>query len=136
MTDIMGAMGTAIYSKLSGGTALTTALGGTAIYADQAPDGTSLPYVIFNHMAGGPENITPRDYRSHLWFVRAYAATRGSANVYDGHISDLLHKGSLTVSGWTAFWLVREEDFSLIENLPNGNKVYMAGATYHVRLSE
>lgn len=134
--DIFGAMGTAIYSKLAAGTALTSALGGTAIYADQAPDNTSLPYVVFNHMAGGPENITPRDYRTHLWFVRAYAATRGNANIYDGHVSDLLHKGTLSVSGWTTFWLVREEDFSLIENLPNGNKVYMAGATYRVRLSE
>lgn len=136
MTDIFGAMGTAIYSKLAAGTALTTALGGTAIYVDQAPDDASLPYVVFSHTAGGPENITPRDMRTHLWFVRAYASTRGAANLYDGHVSDLLHKGSLSVTGWTTFLLVREEDFSLVENLPNGDKTYMAGATYRVRLSE
>lgn len=106
------------------------------IYADQAPDNTALPYVVFSHMAGGPENITPRDMRTHLWFVRAYASTRAAVNRYDGHISDLLHKGSLSVSGWTTFWLVREEDFSLTENPPNGDPVYMAGATYRVRLSE
>jgi len=136
MTDILGAMGTAIYSKLAAGTALTTALGGTAIYAEQAPDKSTLPYVIFNHMAGGPENITPRDMRSHLWFVRAYASTRAAVNLYDGYISDLLHKGSLSVTGWTTFWLVREEDFSLVENPPNGDKIHMAGATYRIRLSE
>lgn len=136
MTDIFGAMGTALYGKLAGSSALTTALGGTAIYVDQAPDGAVLPYVVYSHAAGGPENITPRDMRTHLWFIRVYADQRGSANIYDGLISNLLHKGSLSVSGWTTFWLAREEDFSLIDNLPNGNKVYMAGATYRVRLSE
>lgn len=135
MADYFGMMGTALYSKLSGGTALTTALGGTAIYADQAPDNASLPYVIFSHQAGGPDNIIQRDLYNDVWFVRAYASTRGSANVLDGHISDLLHEGSLSVSGWSCFWLVREESFSLIDNLPNGEKAYMAGGSYRIRLS-
>ena len=135
MGDIFGAMGTAIYTKLAGGTALTTALGGTLIYQDQVPDNAGKPYVVFNHMGGGPDNITPRDMRSHLWFVRAYASTRASANAYDGHISGLLHKGTISVSGYSTFWLVREEDISLVENLPNGQNVYVAGATYRVRLS-
>lgn len=136
MGDYYGAMGTALYSKLSGGTALVSALGGTAIYVDQAPDGTNLPYVVFSHQAGGADNIIPVDLRTDLWFVRAYASARDAANLLDGHISDLLHRGSLTVSGWTCFWLVREENFALVENLPNNNRVYMAGATYRVRLSE
>lgn len=140
MSDFFGAMGTALYSKLAGGTALITALGGTAIYADLAPDDTSLPYVVFSHQGGGPENIEPRDLRSDLWWIRAYASTRGAANLLDGHVSDLLHKGSLTVSGWTCFWLVREMDIalsqSLVENLPSGEKVYTAGGMYRVRLSE
>lgn len=135
MTDILGAMGTAIYSKLSNGTALTTAMGGTAIYIDQAPDNASLPYVIFNLVAGGPDNITPRDMRSSLWDVKAFASTRGSANVLDGLCSSLLHGGSVTVSGYTTFWLVRESDFSLVENLPNGGKIYMAGGDYRIRIS-
>lgn len=136
MSDIFGAMGTAIFSKLAAGTALTAALGGTAIYVDQAPDDASLPYVVFSHTAGGPDNLTPRDMRTHLWFVRAYSDNRASVNIYDGLIGDLLHKGSLSVSGWTTFWLVREEDFSLIENLPNHTNVFMAGANYRVRISE
>ena len=136
MSDYFGAMGTAIYTKLAAGTALTGALGGTAIYADLAPDGTALPYVVFSHTAGGPDNITPRDMRSDLWFVRAYASSRATANLLDGHISDLLHKGSLSVTGWTTFWLVREMGFSLVETPPNGTRIYMAGADYRVRISE
>lgn len=136
MSDYFGAMGTALYSKLAGGTALISALGGTAIYANQAPDNTSLPYVVYSHMAGGPQNIIPVDLRSDLWYARAYASTNALANRLDGHISDLLHKGSLSVSGWTTFWMVREESISLIETLPDGEKIYTAGGTYRIRLSE
>jgi hypothetical protein len=137
MSDFFGAMGTAIYGKLSAGTALTTALGGTLIYADQAPDGASRPYVIFNHQGGGPEFLSPHEMRNNVWFVRAYADTRAQAGLLDGHAEDLLHKQPLTVSGgWTNFWIVRESDVSLVENLPNGKKIYFSGGMYRVRLSK
>lgn len=136
MTDYLGAMGTAIYSKLAGGTALVAALGGTAIYADLAPDGMRLPYVVFSHQAGGPENICPHEMYSDVWFVRAYAASRAQANAIDGHVSGLLHRGGLSVSGYSAFWVVRETTVSLVENPPNGEHVYMAGGLYRVRLSD
>ena len=136
MSDYFGAMGSAMLTKLAGGTALIAALGGTAIYTDLAPDGTALPYVVFSHTAGGPENITPRDMRSDLWFVRAYASSRATANLLDGHISGLLHNGTITVSGYTTFWLVRETGFALVETPPNGERIYMAGGDYRIRLSE
>jgi hypothetical protein len=134
MSDYFGAMGTALYNRLAGGTALTTALGGTAIYMDQAPDGAAPPFVVFSHQAGAAENINSGDMRDDYWFVRAYAASRKSANLLDGHVNDLLHRNNLSVSGWTNFWCVRSEQFALSENLPNGEKRYMAGAFYRVRL--
>lgn len=136
MGDYFGAMGSAIYSKLAGGTALVAALGGSAIYSDRVPAGKARPYVVFNHMGGGPDNITPRDIRSGSWFVRAYANTNEQAKRIDGFIEALLNKGELTVSDWTVFWLVREEDLSLVEDQPNGQFIYMAGGTYRIRLSK
>jgi hypothetical protein len=136
MSDYFGAMGTAFYSRLTGGTALIAALGGTAIYQDQAPDGASPPYVVYSHQAGAADNRQGGDEREDLWFVRAYAATRPAANVLDGHISGLLHRNNLSVSGWTDIWCVREEQFALTENLPNGERRYAAGAFYRVRLSD
>jgi hypothetical protein len=68
--------------------------------------------------------------------VRAYAATNAQARRLDGLADDLLHEGSLSVSGWTTFWMVREDDFSLVDNPPNGSPVYMAGGMYRVRLSK
>lgn len=135
MSDFFGAMGTAILDKLAGGTALVSALGGTAIYADQAPDKAPPPYVVFSHQAGAAESDTATDARDDYWFVRAYAAKRAEANLLDGYLSDLLHRQSLTVTGWTVYWLVRETQLSMIENLPNGERRFMAGAVYRIRLT-
>jgi hypothetical protein len=135
VADYFGAMGTALYSTLSGGTALVTELGGTAIYAEQAPDGASLPYIVFSHQAGMVQNITHSNLRDDTWFVRGYAATRAQANRIDGLVEGLLHKKTLTVSGFTNFWTVKTEQVAFIENPPSGTRVYMAGGMYQIRLT-
>ena len=135
MTDYFGAMGTALFTTLSGGTPLTSELGGTVIYAGHAPDNASLPYVVYSHQGGGPENINSSDLRSDVWNVRGYAATRPQANRIDGQIEALLHRQTITVSGYNTFWLVREENYSLDEQQPDKTWVYTAGGLYRVRLT-
>ena len=58
MTSPYNALNTALYTKLSGGTALTGALGGTCIYHGVAPEGAALPYVVWSYAAGGADNFT------------------------------------------------------------------------------
>lgn len=135
MSNYFGAMGTAIYNKLKAGTALTAELGGTLIYESQAPDNAALPFVVYNHQGGGPENISPGNLQSDIWQVRGYAATRAAANRIDGLVYDLLHKGSLTVTGYTNIWTVKEQNISMLENPPDGVKIYSAGGLYRVRLT-
>ena len=135
--SVYNVLNAAIYSKLTGGTALTAILsGGTAsIYGKQATDGAALPYVVFSPVAGGPLNICPADMRDMVYFVRGYSLSDAGAGSIDAQISSLLHGGSLSVSGYTNYNIVREQDFSMIENLPSGQKVYMAGANYRISLS-
>ena len=136
MTNYFGAMGTALFNALTGGTsptALITALGGSSVYSDQAPDGAALPYVVYSHAGGGPEN-NPAGMRNNIWNVRAYAATKAQAVNVDAQIDALLTGQALTVSGFTNFWTVREDDISLVENPPDGGRIYMSGALYRVRL--
>ena len=135
MGDYFGAMGTAIFGKLASGTALVGALGGTLIFAQQAPDGQAGAYVVFSHQGGGPENLTPREMRNNVWYVRSWADTPELAHRLDGLCEDLLHATALSVSGWSNFWCKREEDVQLVENLPSGEKKWMAGGMYRVRLS-
>lgn len=136
MSDYFGAMGSALFSRLAGGTALVTALGGTAIYVNQAPDGADAPFVVFSSAGGGPDNDTPRQSRDNLWYVRAYAGSQAAANLIDGLVDDLLHRGSLVVTGWSVYWLVREMDVALVESPPGGGRMFMAGGYYRVRISE
>ena len=129
------ALNTGIYSTLSGGTALTTALGGTAIYYQQAPDEAALPYVVWSYQGGGDDNITPSRMKSLLVYVRGYAATPALAGTIDTYCDALLHGKTITVTGWKNFWTAREEDISLVENPPDGAPIFSAGGIYRIRLT-
>lgn len=134
--SVFNNMGSALYGKLSAGTALTALLAGTtSIYNLQAPDKSTLDYVVFSPSGGGPSNVTPSDLREQLYFVRGYSDTSaGNAGSIDAQISALLHHGSLSVSGYTTWGINRETDLQLVENPPSGKPIYMAGAIYRVYL--
>ncbi len=134
--SVFGVLSAAIYSTLSGGTALTGLLGGTAVYQDAAPDGANLPYVVFSLPAGGPRNIYPHDMREQVVFARGYAATSTQAGSIDAAVSSLLHKRALTVTGYTNYRTVRETDLALTEYPPDRTPVYMRGANYRVSLDD
>lgn len=134
----MNALNTAIYGTLSSGTALTSLLAGTtSIYNLQAPDNATLPYVVFSFVGGGADNLTPKERENLLIFVRAYsgssAAQAGSINA---QIRNLLHKKTLSVSGYSNFWCQKETHLENIDNLPSGEKVWMEGDQYRVRLEQ
>lgn len=129
-------LNTAVFNQLAGGTALVTALGGTAIYYQQAPDEATLPYVLWNWQAGGDENMTSNRTKNMMALFRSFAVTPKQAGEIDALVDARLHLQTLTVSGWTNFWCARETDISLIENLPNGQKTYMAGALYRIRIDK
>lgn len=135
--SLHNAIGSAIYSKLSSGTALTALLPGTSsIYHLQAPEGEAYPYVIYSLSGGGPLNITPSDLRDEVYFIRGYSPDDLTAGSIDAQISNLLHGGSITVSGYTNYFTTREQDLELVESLPNGQLVYMAGAYYRIQLDQ
>jgi len=124
-----------LYDTLKAGTALTALLGGTLIYHNQAPDNSAYPCVVFSQQAGHDENDTPKRRKSMAMFVRAYSKTSAAhAGSIDAQIDTLLHGKNLSVSGWANFWCVRDLNFDLIENLPSGEKIWMQGAFYRIRL--
>lgn len=135
----MNQINKSIYDTLKAGTALTALLAGTtAIYNQQPPDNSTMPYVIFNKMGGGPDNDTPSDSRSYLYFVRAYSQTSAAhAGTIDAQISNLLHRKTLTISGYTNYWTVRESDApQTVDNLPSGERAYQSGAFYRIKIDD
>lgn len=134
--SIYNALNAALWSTLSGSTALVTALGGTLIYPGQAPDKAPLPYVIWSYQYGGAENLTPRESSNQLVYVRAYAETQAQAGTLDGLICALLHKATLTVTGWNNFWSARETEISVPEVDDAKVTTWNAGAFYRLRLDQ
>jgi hypothetical protein len=133
----MNVLNTAIYSRLSTATALTSLLGGTRIYALQAPEGQALPYVCFSVQGGGDENQSPHRTKNWVVFVRAYASSNAQAGSIDALLDTALHNVPFTgVSGWTNFWMARETDLELVENDAAGVKTFMNGALYRVRFGQ
>ena len=132
----MNELNKSIYDTLQAGTAYTALLAGTtSIYHLQAPDNSTLPYTVFSIQAGGDENQTPKRRKNLIMYVRHYSQTSaGNAGSIDTEADTLLHGQTLSVSGWTNFWCNREQDLDMIENEPSGEKVWMSGGFYRMRL--
>ena len=92
-----------VFSKLAGNSALTTLLGGTAIYSMVAPTGRALPYVIFYMAVGDIPNRAPRDEMDTLYRIESRANIRGSAAAIHTAVYAAIHEQTLTVSGWTNY---------------------------------
>jgi hypothetical protein len=134
----MNALNSAIYSKLQTTSGITSLLSGTtAIYNQQAPENAVLPFIVFSTPSEIDENMTQNRTKNNIVFIRAYSGVSASqAGSIDAAIDTALHLIPLTVSGWTNFWMVREQGIELVETQPTAKIVFMAGAQYRVRLDK
>lgn len=134
----MNELQTAIYNKLQTRSQLTSLLAGTtAIYSLQAPDNATLPYAVFSVQGGGDENLDAHRTKNIIYFIRAYSqVSEAQAGSIDAQIDAAMHMQSLSVSGWANFWTAREEDLSAVETLSNGQKIWMNGGYFRIRIED
>lgn len=132
----MKAVDDALYTTLTGGTALTALLSGTAaIYNGQAPADAALPYIVFNQQAGGDENLTPSRMKNYLYQIASYTkVSQAAAWAMDAQADALIHGATLSVTGWTNFYTTKNTELPIIENLANGEVVYSVRSIYRIRL--
>jgi hypothetical protein len=127
------ALNSAINSRLTSGTALVSALGGTAIYHGYAPENRALPFVVWSYSGGGAENMTPNASVNEVIYIRAYATTAKKAAQIDAQVA-LLMETDLSLTGWNNYWLAREDELYLPELDDAGKTTWSCGAYYRVRL--
>lgn len=127
----MNELSQAIYTKLSGGTALIAALGGTAIYHLQAPETQVYPYIVYSIQGGGNTNLTPTYGVDTLEFIRVYHTDAGAAGSIDGLVRTRM-QGTLGISGYNFVGIFREDDYESIETDPAGKMVYTMGGIYRI----
>ncbi len=126
----------ALYGALSGSSALTTALGGTAIYDEAAPVNAGLPYVLMQHRAGGEVNASPRREIDVTYRVFAVAEGAAQSGTLASLIDDALHDTALSADGgWVNFWTARQDEYFAVEQVEQG-QYYRAGADYGVRMAK
>lgn len=134
------AVGSAVYSKLSGGTALTALLhGGTAsgtasIYSNIAPFEAAYDYVIFNWQGGTEGNDTAHRVKDITLQVRAYALNQAKAGTIDAQCDALLHGGSLSITGWKVIRQVRSQDIDLVEYDEANRPIFTRGGLYDIKI--
>jgi hypothetical protein len=133
--NFFGTLNTTIYNTLSG-TALTSALGGTAIYYLQAPDDAAMPYVVWNWQSSVDDNMTPSRMKNSIVNVRSFASRPAQSGTIEAIIDGYLHGQTLSVSGWSNFWTAKELDFSDVITEPNGEKTYVSGGLYRIRIGQ
>jgi hypothetical protein len=135
MTSYIGELYTAVYGTLTKNTALTnllthgTSAGSLYIYAMQAPDNTQPPYVVYSMESSVAE--TPVGLHNTLVFVRGYSPNLTAAANIQGAIEDAIK--NVTMTTYANFYTVKDRDISLVENLPNGTKMYSAGGSFRFR---
>ena len=134
----MNALDAAIYSKLNtSGVTSQLAAGSASLFALQAKEGAAYPYVVWNIQGGGDDNLDPRRTKDVVWFIRAYSqASKAQAGSIDAAIDTALHLQTLNVSGWSNYWVAREEDLAATEYPPNNQPVFMVGGFYRVLIEK
>lgn len=132
MSDIQGAVETAIVNALSANASLT-ALVDTNIYQEQAPAKTPPPYVVFLMVSGLDDSDHPIRSLQFDYQFDAIATDRQKARQIAGYIDDSLHHQALTISGWTNYWIAGLKQMSLTENI-DGSQVYRRIRVFNIRI--
>ncbi len=132
-------LGAGLYSKLAGGTALIALLhaGSLSIYNTDAPYEAIYDYIIFNVQGGGDTNDSPHRVKDLEVQVRGYTQIgMARAGTIDMQVDALLHRQTLTVSGWLNFWLVRTQEIQLVEYDEANHPIYSCGGLYDVKIEK
>jgi hypothetical protein len=90
---------------------------------------------VFGLSGGGDDNLCPSRSKSLLYDIKAVSpASPAAAGLIDAQIDSLLHRATLTVTGWQNILLRREGDFAYTETTTEGVNWYHNGGRYRVRL--
>jgi hypothetical protein len=126
----------AIYSKLTGGSALMALLADAdpvSVYSWQAPNTAPYPFVVFNDQADTENNDTSHQLHNMIYQVRGFTkASMKAAKAIDYQIRLLLHFASLIVSNHSVLRCERIGAVRFVENQQSTDKVYSAGGLYRI----
>ena len=133
---MIDAVNKAIYTKLSGYSALTSQLGSvTAVYFGQAPFDAELPYVVYTIAGGGEDNDVSLDSGDISYYIKGVAKTALSAGAIADSIRDALHEQTMTIDApWTVYRCQHDQVLMFVENTER-DQYWHAGGSYRIKFS-
>lgn len=136
--SVFNALGSALYSKLTGGTALTAMLNGTAsVFNVAAPFEAAYDYVIFNLQTGSEPFESAHRIKDLTVQVRGFSTQLAKAGSIDAACDALLHNQALTITGWSSvFTPHRVLDVELIEYDEANRPIYTRGGLYDLKIEK
>ena len=127
-----------MYAKLLANAGITAIVGsgvGARIYSPQAPAGATLDYIIFYAGSEIVPNTQPRDDLNAVFRVDSWAATKARAVTLSGAVFSALHKETLTIAGWSNYWMVCEGKQDFIQDV-SGVQYYRRVWDVRIRASK
>lgn len=110
----------ALYTKLN--TASVTSLlssGSASLYHAVAPPTAAFPLLIFSKQSGinDLKVMGGQDAKNTLWLIKAVVrgTSSSAAEDIDKAVNDVLHFGSLSITGGDDMYLARESDVEFVE---------------------
>ena len=126
-------IGSAIYVKLITGPG--TALCGSRAFDTQAPEGTVLPYYVFQQSAGGSDNLMPNPTADFEYRIEVIGNTKAQARIGAGYIEDTFTLvGAIAVPGYTNYACQEGRYLDRVDNI-GGTQYWRQGSFYRFRLT-
>ena len=127
----------AIYQKLNSASGVTSLLSSaTAIYAQQAPVGAVMPYIVFIHAAGGDDNLTPTDSGDLTYYIKAVSKDLATSEAIATAARSALHEQDLTMDApWEAYRCQAGAIINTVENVDKA-QFYHVGNVYRIRVTQ
>lgn len=125
----------ALYTKLNVASVTSLlATGSASIYHGVAPQNSAFPLLVFSKQSGTEvDRMGGEAYRTTLWTIKAIArgTSSSTAEDIDKAVFDLLHFGTLTITGADTMFMARESDVEFVET--SGDVQYRhVGGVYRV----
>lgn len=122
-------VGAAIHTKIGSGTSA-----GTRVFNALAPTGTAYPYIVFQVIDDRPQNTNPKNDVSTLVQVASISDDPAEAWTLHNAVYDALHRSTLTVAGYSNYWMVCQRSQQLV-NVIDGQQVFRYLWDVQIRLS-
>ena len=132
---IQSPLDAALYTKLTGGTALTSLLASaTAVFNWLGPENTDPPYVVFNSQSDVPVyTLSGVAYENTIYTVKGVTLgpSAAAAGAIATQIDLALNDQTLTISGYTQMYMRREQAIDYPEVVA-GQRYHHRGAMYRI----